>query len=124
MESDSIRNMKKTSTRMKQGDVFLANLNPAKGYEQAGYRPVLILQNDFLNKNLTTAIIAPITSNLKAKGLLTTYFLQKEKSFLDKDSVILLFQMRTLDKSRLTKKISNIGKKECSKIKEQFKFIF
>ena len=109
---------------MKQGDVFLANLNPAKGYEQAGYRPVLILQNDFLNKNLTTAIIAPITSNLKAKGLLTTYFLQKEKSFLDKDSVILLFQMRTLDKSRLTKKISNIGKKECSKIKEQFKFIF
>ena len=114
----------KKHIKLKQGDIVLANLNPTKGHEQSGYRPVLVLQNNTLNKNLTTAIIAPLTSNMKAKGLLTTCFLEKEKTSLPKDSVILLFQIRTLDKTRLKKKISNIGKKEYLRIKEQFKFIF
>lgn len=110
--------------RIQQGDIFLANLSPVKGHEQSGFRPVMIMQNDILNKNLNTVIIAPITSNLNAKGKLTTVFLPKEKSKLDRDSVLLLFQIRTLDKSRLKKKLTTLKNQEFLRIKEQLKFIF
>ncbi len=83
---------------IKQGDIFLANLNPIKGHEQTGTRPIIILQNNILNKNLNTIIIIPITSNLAAKGKMTTYFLEKNVTNLNKDSVALLFQIRTIDK--------------------------
>jgi mRNA interferase MazF len=109
---------------IKQGDIYLADLNPIKGHEQAGLRPVLVLQNNILNKNLTTIITAPITSNLKAKGKLTTFFLSKKISKLNKDSVALLFQIRTLDKSRFKNKITSIKKENLNKIKKQIKFIF
>jgi len=110
--------------KINQGDIFLADLNPVKGHEQSGYRPVLVMQNDILNNNLTTVIIAPITSNLAAKGKLTTFFLPKEKSKLNVDSVVLLFQIRTLDKLRLRKKITTLGERDFVEIKEQLKFIF
>ncbi|MBD3331020.1 hypothetical protein GF354_05875 [Candidatus Peregrinibacteria bacterium] len=110
--------------KIEQGEIYLANLNPVKGHEQAGYRPVLVLQNNILNKNLSTVIIAPITSNLKAKGRFTTYFLNKKVSALDKDSVVLLFQLRTIDKSRLEKKIKKLKETEFLGIKEQMKFVF
>ena len=123
MVVDSVKNQLIFMT-IEQGDIFLADLNPVKGHEQAGFRPVLIMQNDILNKNLNTVIIAPITSNLKAKGKLTTYFLPKNKSKLDKDSVILIFQIRTIDKNRLQNKISKIANDDFLKIKREFKFIF
>ncbi|MFA5820632.1 MAG: type II toxin-antitoxin system PemK/MazF family toxin [Candidatus Gracilibacteria bacterium] len=110
--------------KTKQGDIFLADLNPTKGHEQSGYRPVLIMQNDILNKNLTTVLIAPITSNLNAKGKLTTAFLPKKISKLEHDSVVLLFQMRTLDKLRLRKKLTTLSEQEFVVVKEQLKFIF
>ena len=86
--------------------IFWADLNPVKGHEQAGIRPVLILQNNILNENLSTILVAPITTNLKAKGFLTTYFLTKKESHLEHDSVILLYQIRTIDKQRLQSKSS------------------
>ncbi|MFA6917848.1 MAG: type II toxin-antitoxin system PemK/MazF family toxin, partial [Candidatus Gracilibacteria bacterium] len=89
--------------KIEQGDIYMANLNPTKGHEQAGMRPVLVMQNDILNKNLSTVIIAPITSNLSSKGLLTTWFLSGKTSGLNIDSVVLLFQIRTVDKLRLEK---------------------
>jgi len=107
-----------------QGDIFLADLNPVKGHEQAGYRPVLVMQNDLLNRNLNTVIVAPIISNLKAKGRLTTFFLSCDESGLDRDSVVLLFQLRTIDKSRLEKKILNLGSECFAGVKAQLKFIF
>jgi mRNA interferase MazF len=110
--------------KIKQGDIFLVDLSPTKGHEQDGFRPVLILQNNILNKNLNTVIIAPISSNTKVKGLLTTYYLSQKISQLDKDSIVLLFQIRTLDKSRLKRKISNIGDDNFNLVKKQFKFIF
>ena len=64
---------------VRQGDIFTADLNPVKGHEQAGFRPVLVLQNNILNANLHTVIIAPVTKNLRARGYLTTYFLDKKK---------------------------------------------
>lgn len=111
-------------TEIEQGDIYLADLSPIKGHEQAGYRPVLVLQKNILNQFLNTVVIAPLTTNLAAKGKLTTYFLGKAKSCLDYDSVVLLFQIRTVDKTRLTKKISNIGNEEVLAIKEQLNYIF
>ena len=109
---------------MKQGDIFLADLNPVKGHEQAGFRPVLIIQNNILNKNLNTAVIIPITSNLKAKNSLITWFLPKKQHKLKQDSVALLFQIRTIDKKRFRKKVSSLKKEELNKILKQLKLIF
>lgn len=110
--------------KISQGDIYLADLNPVKGHEQAGFRPVLVMQNDVLNKNLNTAIIVPITSNLQAKGLLTTYFLPKSVSELSQDSVALLFQLRTLDKKRLKKRLSSLSPEVFQKVKGQMRFVF
>jgi mRNA interferase MazF len=109
---------------IKQRGIYLVDLNPAKGHEQSGFRPVLVMQNNVLNKNLNTVIVAPITSNLKAKGKLTTHFLPKDKTGLDKDSVVLLFQIRTLDISRLKKEISLLDIDEFFQIKQQLEHIF
>jgi mRNA interferase MazF len=109
---------------MQQGDIFLANLNPVKGHEQAGYRPVLIIQNDILNKGLNTAVIIPITTNLKAKNSLITWFLPKKEHKLKQDSVALLFQIRTIDKQRLIKKVSSLKKEVLNQIIKQLRFIF
>lgn len=107
-----------------QGDIYLADLSPVKGHEQAGFRPVLVMQNDILNANLNTVVIVPITANLNAKGKLTTYFLPRTISRLNQDSVVLLFQIRTIDKERLRKIIARLGRDEFVSIREQLKFVF
>lgn len=109
---------------IKQGQIYLSDLNPVKGHEQAGYRPVLVIQNDILNHNLSTVIILPITSNLKHKENLTVYLLNKENSSMENDSLVLLFQIRTIDKLRLKKKIGEINQEEFYKIKRKLNNIF
>ena len=108
---------------MKQGDIYLANLNPIKGHEQKGTRPVFIMQNNTLNNVLPTTVIIPITSNLKAKDSLITWFLPKEESKLKKDSVMLLFQIRTIDKKRLIKKVGGLPKSTYRLVKQQLSFV-
>ena len=90
---------------VKRGDIFLTNLEPVKGSEQGGIRPVLIIQNDISNKNSPVTIIAAITSKVYEKEFPTNVFILKEDSGLNKDSTILISQIRTVDKSRLIKKI-------------------
>lgn len=107
-----------------QGDIYFAYLDPVKGHEQSGNRPVLILQNNSLNRSLNTVVIAPITKNLKASGYLTTYFLNKNVSKLQFDSVILLYQIRTLDKSRLKREVCSLSKEKFNEIKQQLNFVF
>lgn len=107
-----------------QGALYWADLNPVKGHEQAGVRPVLILQNNILNDNLSTVLIAPITTNLKAKGFLTTYFVTRKESHLAHDSVILLYQIRTIDKARLQTKISQLTPALINDIKKQLWLLF
>lgn len=102
----------------------MADLNPVKGHEQAGYRPVIVLQNNILNKNLNTVVIAPITTNLQAKGYLTTFFLNKKTSNLQFESIILLFQIRTIDKLRLKKLVSTIDERIFIAIKRQLGMVF
>lgn len=109
---------------VKQGDIYLANLNPVKGHEQAGLRPVLILQSDILNERLNTTIAAPITKNMLSKGFLTTIFLPRKTAGLTEDSLALLFQIRALDKTRLLKKMGKIDSSECRNIRKRLLLLF
>lgn len=94
---------------IKKGDIFLANLEPVIGSEQGGIRPVLIIQNDKSNTYSPVTIVAAITSKIFSKEFPTNVFVSKKESGLDKDSTILLNQIRTIDKFRLIKKISSLN---------------
>lgn len=93
---------------IRRGDIFLGNLEPVIGSEQGGIRPVLIIQNDTSNKHSPVTIIAAITSKEFTKDFPTNVFISKKDSKLSKDSNILLNQVRTIDKSRLIKKVSSL----------------
>lgn len=86
---------------IKRGDIYYAELNPVIGSEQGGTRPVLIISNDIGNKHSPTVIVAPITSRVHTKAKLPTHTLIKDFEGLDKNSIILLEQIRTIDKQRL-----------------------
>jgi mRNA interferase MazF len=93
---------------IQRGDIFYANLNPVQGSEQGGQRPVLIIQNDVGNMYSPTTIIAAITSRIKRAKLPTHVELSAARFQMEKDSVILLEQMRTIDKQRLMEKITKL----------------
>ncbi len=93
---------------MKRGDVFYADLRPVIGSEQGGIRPVLIIQNDIGNKHSPTVICAAITSKMNKAKLPTHIELSSELYNMDKDSVVLLEQLRTIDKKRLKDKICHL----------------
>ena len=88
---------------IKRGDIYYAELNPVIGSEQGGKRPVLIISNDIGNKHSPTVIVAPITSRVHTKAKLPTHTLIKDFEGLDKNSIILFEQIRTIDKQRLRK---------------------
>lgn len=94
--------------RVHRGDIVLANLEPVRGSEQGGIRPVLVIQNDVHNKHSPVTIIAAITSKEFSKEFLTNVFLPREDSGLNKDSTVLLNQIKTIDKKRIIKKISSL----------------
>ena len=85
---------------IKKGDIYYASLNPVVGSEQKGERPVVVIQNNLGNKYSPTVIIAPLTKIIK-KEKLPTHILIHSNEFLRYDSLILLEQLRTIDKSRL-----------------------
>jgi mRNA interferase MazF len=101
-----------------RGDIYYANLNPVIGSEQGGVRPVLILQNDIGNKYSPTTIVAAITSRIKKAKLPTHIELASDQFSLDKDSVILLEQIRTIDKRRLKEKIAHLDEDTMRRIDE------
>ena len=93
---------------IKRGDIFYADLRPVVGSEQGGIRPVLIIQNDVGNKHSPTVICAAITSKMNKAKLPTHIEINAEKYGIVKDSVILLEQVRTIDKSRLKEKVCHL----------------
>lgn len=101
---------------VQRGDIALARLEPVRGAEQGGIRPVLVIQNNVSNKYSPTTIIVPITSKLYAKEYSTNVFMAKKDSKLDKDSTILLNQIRTIDKSRIIKSISSLDSALMNKV--------
>ena len=93
---------------IKRGDIFYADLSPVVGSEQGGLRPVLIIQNDVGNKYSPTVIAAAITSRMGKTKLPTHIDIHADKVGLSKDSVVLLEQIRTLDKQRLKEKMGHL----------------
>ena len=93
---------------VKKGDMFYADLSPVVGSEQGGIRPVLIIQNDIGNKYSPTVIAAAITSQTNKTKLPTHIEISSEGLGLNKNSVILAEQIRTIDKSRLKEKIGHV----------------
>ncbi|HHV18290.1 MAG TPA: type II toxin-antitoxin system PemK/MazF family toxin [Thermoanaerobacterales bacterium] len=106
---------------VRRGDIFYADLNPVVGSEQGGIRPVLVVQNDVGNKYSPTVIIAAITSQIDKAKLPTHIELQSEDYGLEKDSVILLEQLRTIDKRRLKEKITILDQDTMVKVDEALK---
>lgn len=94
---------------MKRGEIYFADLSPAIGSEQGGVRPVLIIQNDVGNRYGPTVIAAAITSRMGKTRIPTHIFLPAGESGLPKDSVVLLEQVRTIDKSRLRKLVGRLS---------------
>jgi mRNA interferase MazF len=93
---------------VKRGDIYYADLSPVVGSEQGGMRPVLIVQNDTGNKHSPTVIAAAITSQINKARLPTHSELGAKSYGLTKDSVVLLEQIRTIDKQRLRERVGQI----------------
>lgn len=103
---------------VRRGDIFYADLSPVIGSEQGGVRPVLVVQNDIGNRYSPTVIVAAITSQIN-KGKLPTHVEIDAKDFgLPRDSVILLEQIRTVDKKRLEEKIGHLDEEMMDKVNE------
>ncbi len=104
-----------------RGEIVVADLEPVKGSEQGGVRPVLIIQSDILNKHAPTTIIAPITSKIYTKEYPTNVIIKKDDSKLRFDSTIMLNQIKTIDKRRITKKIGLIDNFTMNKVDRAIK---
>ena len=107
--------------QIKRGEIFLANLEPIKGSKQGGVRPVLVIQNDISNKHSPVTIIAAITSKIYEKEFPTNVFISKRDSGLDKDSTIMLNQIRTIDNIRLIKRIGPVDNLIMKKVDKALK---
>ena len=94
---------------IKRGEVWLAELNPVRGSEQAGTRPVLIIQNNSINRFTNTFLTIPLTTNLRRASLPTCVLLSEGEGGLLKDSVALCHQLRVLDKSRLVRRLGSVS---------------
>ncbi|WP_251860787.1 type II toxin-antitoxin system PemK/MazF family toxin [Clostridium sp. Marseille-Q2269] len=105
-----------TQQMVKRGDIFYADLSPVVGSEQGGIRPVIVIQNNVGNKYSPTVIIAAITSQINKAKLPTHVEISSEDYGLNKDSVVLLEQIRTLDKRRLKEKIGHMTDEDMKKV--------
>ena len=103
---------------VKRGDIFYADLSPVVGAEQGGVRPVLIVQNDVGNKFSPTVIVAAITSQINKAKLPTHIEIMADDYGLSRDSVILLEQIRTIDKKRLRERIGRLDEELMERVNE------
>ncbi len=101
---------------VKRGEIYYADLSPVVGSEQGGIRPVLIVQNDVGNRYSPTVIAAAITSQQEKAKLPTHISVNTEKSGLQKNSIILLEQVRTIDKKRLREKMGDLDETSMNKV--------
>ena len=106
---------------LRRGDIYYADLRPVIGSEQGGIRPVLIVQNDTGNRHSPTVIVAAITSKMNKAKLPTHIEVDACKYQLVKDSVILLEQIRTIDKQRLKDYVCHVDKKLMDRVNEALK---
>jgi mRNA interferase MazF len=107
---------------VKRGDVWLADLDPIRGSEQAGTRPVLIFQNNVISKYTRTVLAIPLTTNLRRAALPSCVQISKGEGGLAADSVALCHQLRVLNKMRLLKKLGSISLKTDAAIESCVRF--
>lgn len=101
---------------IKKGDIYYASLNPIIGSEQSGNRPVVIVQNNIGNKYSPTVLIAPITSKVNSKPNLPTHIFIKKNGKIIHDSIILIEQIRVIDKQRLQEFLCKIDPEKIDEI--------
>jgi mRNA interferase MazF len=101
---------------IRRGDIFYADLRPVVGSEQGGIRPVLVVQNDTGNRHSPTVIVAAITSKMNKAKLPTHIELSTRQCNIVKDSVILLEQLRTIDKQRLKDKVCHLDEQLLARV--------
>ena len=106
---------------VKRGDIYYADLRPVIGSEQGGIRPVLVIQNDTGNLHSPTVIVAAITSKLHKTQLPTHIHLDSRQCELIKDSVILLEQIRTIDKQRMKSHVCHLDEEMMEKVDRALK---
>lgn len=109
---------------IKRGDIYYADLSPVVGSEQGGLRPVLIVQNDVGNKHSPTVIAAAITSRMSKAKLPTHIDVSASDVGLSKDSVILLEQIRTIDKKRLKEKMGHLDSQKMNDVNSAIQVSF
>ncbi|MBP3284674.1 MAG: type II toxin-antitoxin system PemK/MazF family toxin [Clostridia bacterium] len=109
---------------VKRGDIYYADLSPVVGSEQGGVRPVLIVQNNVGNKFSPTVIAAAITSQINKAKMPTHIEIDANDYGLSKDSVILLEQVRTIDKKRLKERIGHLNENLMDKVNEAIEISF
>ena len=114
--SSTIQNQSQPAQTVRRGDIFYADLSPVVGSEQGGLRPVLIIQNDVGNRYSPTVIAAAITSRMGKTKLPTHIDVYADRVGLSKDSVILLEQIRTLDKRRLREKMGHLDEEVMAEV--------
>jgi mRNA interferase MazF len=101
---------------VRRGEIWLADLNPTRGSEQAGIRPVLIFQNDVVSKFTTTVLAIPLTTNLRRASLPFCVQVSKGEGGLASDSIVLCHQVRVLDKARLQRKLGIVSQETLAMI--------
>ena len=110
--------MERENMMIRRGDIYYADLRPVIGSQQGGIRPVLIIQNDVGNKHSPTVICAAITSKMNKAKLPTHVELDSNRYDIVKDSVILLEQLRTIDKKRLKDRVCHLDKEIMGKVNQ------
>lgn len=109
--------------KIKQFEIWNADLNPRMGTETGKIRPVIIVQTDLLNKEHPSTVICPITSNVKPESEILRVHLRKSKFGLKEDCDIMIDQIRAIDNKRLVKKVGEVDSDMAEKIRENLKVI-
>lgn len=104
--------------QLKRGEVWLANLDPTQGSEQAGIRPGIIFQNDIVSQFSTTTIAIPLTTNQRRAALPICMLIRQGDDGLSQNSVALCFQIRVLDKARLIRRLGQLSAETIAQLEE------
>ena len=109
--------------KIKQFEIWIANLNPRMGTEAGKSRPVIVVQTDLLNKEHPSTVICPITTNVKPDSEILRVHLQKSKFGLKEDCDIMIDQLRAIDNKRLLKKVGEVDSDTADKVRENLKIV-
>lgn len=113
--------MLKKEVTFKRGEIYIANLNPFVGSEQGGTRPVIVLQNNIGNYFSPTLVVAPLTSKVKEKKKLPTHYIIQNDEELTDESLVLLEQVKTIDKQRVLRYVGRVSDEDMEGIEKALK---